>query len=58
MAESLPASAGDAGEAGLIPGSGRPPGGGDGTPLHYSWLENSMGRGTRLLQPMGHTYTL
>ena len=58
MAENLPVSVGDAGEAGLIPGSGRPPGGGDGTPLPYSWLENSMGRGTRPLQPMGHTHTL
>ena len=28
-----PAIAGDAGEAGLIPGSGRSPGGGNGNPL-------------------------
>ena len=29
-----------------IPGSGRPCGVGDGNPLHYSRLENSMGGGT------------
>ena len=28
-----------------IPGSGRPPGGGHGKPLQYSYLENSMDRG-------------
>ena len=32
----------NAGYAGLIPGSGRSPGGGNGTPLQYSCLENSM----------------
>ena len=35
----LPASAGDAGDAGLIPGSGRSPGGGHGNPLQYSGLD-------------------
>ena len=30
---------------GLIPGSGRSPGGGNGNPLQYSCLENSMDRG-------------
>ena len=30
---------------GSIPGSGRSPGGGNGNPLHYSCLENSMDRG-------------
>ena len=29
----------------LIPGSGRSPGGGDGSPLQYSCLDNSMDRG-------------
>ena len=29
----------------LIPGSGRSPGGGHGTPLQYSCLENPMDRG-------------
>ena len=39
-------SAGDAGDLGLIPGSGRPPGGGNGNPLQYSCLENPMDRGS------------
>ena len=39
MVRNPPASAGD---AGLIPGSGRSPGGGNGTPLQYSCLENLM----------------
>ena len=34
-----------AGDVGSIPGSGRSPGGGDGNPLQYSCLENSMDRG-------------
>ena len=38
-------SACNAGELGLIPGSGRPPGEGNGNPLQYSCLENSMDRG-------------
>ena len=40
--ENPPANAGD---AGLIPGSGRSPGEGNGNPLQYSCLENPMGRG-------------
>ena len=32
-------------EPGLIPGLGRSPGEGNGNPLHYSYLENSMDRG-------------
>ena len=38
-------NAGDRGDAGLIPGSGRALGGGHGNPLQYSWLENPMDRG-------------
>ena len=34
-----------AGDPGLIPGSGRSPGEGNGNPLQYSCLENSMSRG-------------
>ena len=34
-----------AGDLGLIPGSGRSPGEGNGNPLQYSYLENSMDRG-------------
>ena len=40
-----PANAGDAGNVDLTPGSGRSPGEGNGNPLQYSCLENSMGRG-------------
>ena len=46
MLKNLPAKAGDAGEVGSIPGSGRSPGGGQGNPLKYSCLENPMDRGT------------
>ena len=37
-----PANVGDGGDAGLIPGLGKYPGGGKGYPLQYSGLENSM----------------
>ena len=36
--------AGDSGDSGLIPGLGRPLGEGNGKPLQYSCLENSMDR--------------
>ena len=36
---------GDTGDGGSILGSGRSPGGGNGNPLQYSCLENSMDRG-------------
>ena len=45
MVKNLPANAGDAQDGGLIPGSGRSPGIGNGNPLQYSCLENSMNRG-------------
>ena len=35
----------DSGDLGLIPGLGRSPGGGNGNPLLYSYLENPMDRG-------------
>ena len=38
-------SACNAGDLGLIPGSGRCPGGGNGNPLQYSCLGNLMDRG-------------
>ena len=38
------ASAEDTGCVGLIPGSGRPPGGEHGNPLQYSCLENPHGQ--------------
>ena len=34
----------NAGDPGSIPGSGRPPGGGNGNPLQYSCLENPKDR--------------
>ena len=41
-----PANAGgDTGDMGLIPGSGRSPGGGNSNPVQYSCLENPMDRG-------------
>ena len=43
--KNLPANTGDARDAGLIPGLGRSPGGGHGSPLQYSCLENPMDRG-------------
>ena len=39
------ASASSAGDLGSIPRSGISPGEGNGNPLQYSWLENSMDRG-------------
>ena len=41
----LPANAGDARDAGWIPGWGRSPGGEHGNPLQDSYLENPMDRG-------------
>ena len=40
-----PASAGDVRHMGSVPGLGRSPGKGNGNPLQYSCLENSMDRG-------------
>ena len=42
MVKNPPANAGD---AGLIPGSGRFPGEGNGNPLQYSYLGNPKDRG-------------
>ena len=39
-----PADAGGTGDMDLIPGSGRSPGGGNGNPLQYSYLENPTDR--------------
>jgi len=44
-----PPNAGDLKDMGLIPGSGRSPGGGNGNPLQYSCLENPMDRGAWLV---------
>ena len=50
MVKNPPANAGD---VGLIPGLGRSPGEGNGNPLQYSCLENSMDRKASWLQSMG-----
>ena len=46
MVKNPPANA-DARDAGSIPGLGRSPGGGHGSPLQYSCPENPMDRGAR-----------
>ena len=45
VVKNLPTNTGDAKNVGLIPGSGRSPGVGNGNPLQYSHLENSMEKG-------------
>ena len=44
MIKNLPANAGDTGDVGLVPGSGRSPGVENGNLLHFSCLEDSMDR--------------
>ena len=46
MVKNLPAKAGATGDVDLIPESGRSPEEGNGNPLQYSCLENSMDRQT------------
>ena len=43
--KNLPANAGDSGDVGSIPGSGRSPGVGNGNTLQYSCLRNHIARG-------------
>ena len=45
MVKNPPANAGDSKEVGLLTGSGRFPGEGNGNLIQYSCLENSMDRG-------------
>ena len=45
LVKNLPANAGDAGDLGSVPGSGRSPAGGNGNPLQYSFPKSSMDRG-------------
>ena len=55
VVKNLPANAGDRRDAGSVPGSGRSPGGGHGTPLQYSCLENPHGqRSLAARSPWGH----
>ena len=51
----LPTNAGDAGDLGSTPELGRSPGRGNGNPLLYSCLENSMDRGARRVTVHGVT---
>ena len=60
MVKNLPANAGDTGDLGLISGSGRSPGGGNGNPLQYfllgesPWTEEPDGLLSRVSQRVGH----
>ena len=45
MVKNPPAKTGDTRDVGSTPGLGRSPGVGNGTPLQYPCLKNSMGRG-------------
>ena len=52
MVKNLPANAGDSGNSGLIPGSGRSPGAGHGNPLRYSEFHAQRSLGG--YSPQGH----
>ena len=59
MEKNPPASAGDIRDVGLIPGSGRSPGGGNGTPLsilawEIPWSEEPGGLQSMGPQRVGH----
>ena len=51
VVKNLPANTNDSRDAGWIPGLGRSPGEGNGNPLQYSCLENSM---DKRVGPWGH----
>ena len=53
MGKEFTCNAGDTGDVGSIPGSGRSPVKGNGNPLQYSCLENSMAEEPGRLQSMG-----
>ena len=55
VVKNLPANAGDARDAGLIPGLGRSPGARNWYPLQYSCLENHMDRGAQCATVHGVT---
>ena len=57
VVENPPANVGDTGDACSIPGSGRSTGGGNGNPLQYSCLENSMNREAWRVRTRAHTHT-
>ena len=54
MVKNLPANAGDTRDVGLVPGSGTILRVGNGNPLQYSCLENSMGKGAWWVSLWGH----
>ena len=54
VVKNLPANAGDMRDAGSIPGSRRPPGGGHGNPLQYPCLRNPMDRGAWWIRATVH----
>ena len=55
VVKNTPASAGDLGDAGSVPGSEKSLGVRNGKPLQYSCLENSMGKRSLLgYSPWGH----
>ena len=53
MVKNPPTNAGDTRDTGLIPGLGRSPGKGNGNPLQYPCLENSMTEEPAGLQSFG-----
>ena len=55
MVKNPPSNAGGIRDAGSIPRSGRPPGGGNDNLLLYSCLKNSMDRGVRWARGFGVT---
>ena len=57
MSQRVKASACNAGNPGSIPGSGRFPGEGNGNPLQYSCLENSMDGGTLCIHGVTKSWT-
>ena len=56
MVKNPPASAGDRGDVGLIPGSGRSAGGGNGNPPQYSCRENPSPWGCKESDITEHTH--
>jgi len=59
VVKNLPATAGDRGDTGSIPGSRKSPGGRHGNPLRYSCLENPMNRGAWKMRDcrVGHNWS-
>ena len=55
--KSPPANAGDTGDVGLIPASGRAPGGRNGNPLQHSGLESSRDRGWATVHAAAKSWT-